>query len=164
MNITKIKMSHLKAFEVYANECINDNLDVYKSAKNNYKSYLKKRIAYSEGKELPDGWPPMSLFVCIESGRIIGAIRIRHGINDYIENVIGHIGYETLPKVRGRGIATVMLKWVQENILEDIAIVTCNENNIASQKVIEKCGGLYLNNFYSKEEQREIRRYQIKST
>lgn len=164
MIITEIKISHLEAFKVYADQCIADGLGLYVSAQNNYESYLKKRISYSEGKELPEGWPPMSMFICIESGNIIGAIRVRHGVNDYIKNVIGHIGYETLPKARGNGVATAMLNWVKDNVIEGIAIVTCNESNVASQKVIEKCGGKYINSYYSKEEEREVFRYQLKQT
>ena len=147
MEITKVNMSHLEAFKVYADECITDGLELYYSAQNAHEAYLKKRIAYSEGRELPEGWPPISMFFCIESGVILGAIRIRYGMNDYIENITGHIGYETSPRARGRGIATFMLNWMKNHIIEDVCIVSCDVSNLASRKVIEKSGGQYLSRF-----------------
>ena len=162
MEIVKVNENHLNAFTLYADECIADGLDLYNSATDNYEAFLKKRIAYSQGNELPHGWPPISMFFCIEKGEILGAIRIRHGTNEYINNIIGHIGYETSPKARGRGIATLMLNWIKENIIEGICIVSCEINNLASQKVIQKCGGEYLNTLYSEEDDSEILRYELK--
>ncbi|MEH6445330.1 MAG: GNAT family N-acetyltransferase [Oceanospirillaceae bacterium] len=164
MEITKADLSHLEAFRVYTQECTNDGLALYASAIGDCESYLKKRIAYAEGKGLPEGWPPISMHFCIESGSILGAIRVRHGTTEYIENVIGHIGYETLPQARGKGIASAMLAWVKNHVISDIAIVTCDANNFSSQKVIEKCGGKYLNTSYSEEDECEILRYQLKRT
>ncbi|MFT6926246.1 MAG: putative acetyltransferase [Psychromonas sp.] len=162
MEVTKVDIRHLDAFKVYADECINDGLALYDSAENAHEVYLKKRIAYAQGRELPEGWPPISMFFCIESGVILGAIRIRRGTTDYIENIIGQIGYETLPKARGRGIATFMLNWMKKHIMKDACIVSCDADNLASRKVIEKSGGQFLSCFYSQEEGREVLRYQLK--
>ena len=41
------------------------------------------------------------------------------------------------------------------------AIVTCDVNNIASRRVIEKAGGEFLNTFYSEQDQYEVRRYRL---
>ena len=138
-------------------------MELFNSTLDDHESYLKKRVSYSEGKGLPEGWPPITMYICIESEIILGAIRVRHGTNDYIEDVIGHIGYETSPKARGNGVATAMLNWVKDNVMEGDVIVTCDENNIASKRVIEKCGGHYLNFFYSKEESRTVYRYKLES-
>ncbi len=162
MQIEKVALEHLDAFAVYTKACVADGLSLYAAAIDDCEAYLKKRVAYAQGQELPDGWPPISMYFYIESGHILGAIRVRHGINPYIENVIGHIGYETLSQARGKGVATKMLSWVKQQVIEDDAIVTCDESNLASQKVIEKCGGKYLNTFYSDEDNCEVRRYQLK--
>jgi len=161
MNLIKADFEHLDMFRRYVKKCIDDGLDLYASAKNDPDAYLTKRIAYSAGKSLPEGWPPISTYFYIQYDEIIGSIRVRHGDNEYIENVVGHIGYETLPETRGKGIASAMLTWVIKNIINDRTIVTCVSNNIASKAVIEKCGGEYLNTLYSEEESLYIARYQL---
>jgi predicted acetyltransferase len=161
MKIVPADMMHLKAFENYVNECIDSDIDSYQFIFDNHQRYLKKRIAYSEGNELPNGWPPISTYFCIRDTEILGSIRVRHGLNPYIENVIGHIGYETKPSARGQGVAKFMLSWIQDHVLTESAIITCDAANVASRKVIEACGAKYLNKFYSAEENRDIIRYQI---
>jgi predicted acetyltransferase len=165
MEIVPADMKLLKAFENYVDECAERGIDSdiynYQFIVNNYQGYLKKRIAYSEGKELPRGWPPISTYFCIRDTEILGSIRVRHGVNPYIENVIGHIGYETKPSARGQGVAKFMLSWVQEHVLTENALITCDSTNAASRKVIESCGAKYLNLFYSEEDKIEIIRYQI---
>lgn len=161
MKVIKANLSHLGAFKIYAARCFDDGLALYADAQGDADAYFKKRLSYAEGKELPDGWPPISMYFCIDSENILGAIRVRHGDNDYIKNVIGHIGYETLPEARGKGIASIMLNWVKLNVIDHSAILICNTDNVASKKVIEKCGGQYLNTFYCDEEAYHVVRYQL---
>ena len=161
MDMVKADISHSSVFHHYVNACVEDRLDIYTGISDGSDAYLKRRIAYSKGDDLPEGWTPASTYFCLESGRIIGVIRVRHGTSPYIHDVIGHIGYETLSQARGRGIACHMLSWVQRNVLTESAIITCEIGNIASQKVIEKCGGQFLNTFYSEQDQQEVLRYQL---
>nr|WP_258102448.1 GNAT family N-acetyltransferase [Vibrio campbellii] len=134
---------------------------MYVAAQSDSEALLKKRIRYAKGEGLPEGWTPSSTYFCIEEEVILGSIRVREGNNDYLENVIGHIGYETAPDVQGKGIATLMLNWVKTEIIKDFAIVTCDVNNTASRRVIEKAGGEFLNTFYSEQDQYEVRRYRL---
>lgn len=161
MDMVKADISHSRAFHSYVNACSEDGLDIYTGISDSSDAYLKRRVAYSKGEKLPEGWTPASTYFCIDSGQILGVIRVRHGTSEYIHDVIGHIGYETLPQARGRGIASHMLSWVQRYVLVESAIITCDCNNIASQKVIEKCGGQFLNTFYSEQDQQEVLRYQL---
>ncbi|MCG9642345.1 GNAT family N-acetyltransferase [Vibrio sp. Isolate34] len=162
MEMVKADISHSSAFHHYVNACSEDGLDIYTGISDS-DTYLKRRIAYSKGECLPEGWTPASTYFCIESEQILGVIRVRHGTSEYIHDVIGHIGYETLPQARGRGIASHMLSWVQRHILIESAIITCDCDNVASQKVIERCGGQFLNTFYSEQDQQEVLRYQLDS-
>ena len=161
MEITKAANCHRDMFRRYVEICCHDNLALYQAAIDDPDAYLEKRIAYSFGQLLPAGWPPIMTYFCILSGEIVGSIRVRCGDNDKIENIVGHIGYETLPKVRGKGVATTMLKWVKSNMITGAMIITCQSKNIASKKVIEKCGGEYLNTFYDVEEGLDILRYRL---
>ncbi|EAP94114.1 GNAT family N-acetyltransferase [Vibrio splendidus] len=161
MDMVKAALSHSTAFHHYVNACVEDGLDIYTGISDGSDAYLERRIAYSKGEGLPEGWTPASTYFCFESGRILGVIRVRHGTSPYIHDVIGHIGYETLPQARGRGIASHMLSWVQRHVLSESAIITCERGNIASQKVIEKCGGQFLSTFYSEQDKHEVLRYQL---
>ncbi|RWX52672.1 GNAT family N-acetyltransferase [Photobacterium chitinilyticum] len=128
----------------YVLECHRHGIELYSDAVSDPKSYLQRVIANSEGRMLPEGWVPMSTYFCIENDRILGAIRIRKENNDYIRNVIGHIGYETRPSERGRGVAKALLLWLKENQLITEAILICSSDNGASRSVIESCGGILL--------------------
>ena len=161
MQIVKANLSHFEAFEQYVEKCAQAGMEMYVAAQSDSEALLKKRIGYAKGEGLPEGWTPSSTYFCIEEGMILGSIRVRNGNNDYLENVIGHIGYETAPDAQGKGIATFMLNWVKAEVLEGSAIVTCDVNNIASRRVIEKAGGEFLNTFYSEQDQYEVRRYRV---
>lgn len=164
MDIVKADMAHSNAFHHYVQACIDDGLEIYTGISDGSDAYLERRIAYSKGECLPKGWTPASTYFCLDLGRILGVIRVRHGTSQYIHDVIGHIGYETLPQARGRGVASHMLSWVQRHVLTESAIITCERDNIASQKVIEKCSGQFLNTFYSEQDRHEVLRYQLDRT
>ena len=161
MQIVKANLSHLEAFKQYVEKCALAGMEMYIIAQSDSEALLKKRIGYAKGEGLPEGWTPSLTYFCIEQGVILGSIRVRDGNNDYLENVIGHIGYETAPDAQGKGIATFMLNWVKAEVLEGSAIVTCDVNNTASRRVIEKAGGEFLNTFYSEQDQYEVRRYRV---
>jgi len=40
-------------------------------------------------------------------------------------------------------------------------LITCDEDNIGSRKIIEKNGGYYEKTFFDKSEQKNVRRYWI---
>ena len=79
-----------------------------------------------------------------EEDRVVGISDIRLESNDFIKQFAGQIGYSVSPSERGKGYATEILKQTVEEArklgMEHI-LVTCNESNIASSRVIEKAGG-----------------------
>jgi len=155
MEISPAKLEHIKSYESFLVECYQSGLIKYKDATSEPKQFLEN-IILNQGDT--------STYFCIEQDEILGAIRYRHHTNEYIENVIGHVGYETKPTARGKGIARLMLSWLQKNIIGSNAVITCEADNIASEKVIKSCGGEYLNKIYSKEKQNEVKRYRLPST
>lgn len=81
-----------------------------------------------------------------ENGTMLGRISIRHTLNDFLKKVGGHIGYIVRPSFRQKGIATEMLRLIlQTPKAREIGkiLLTCDENNLASEKTILKNGGLY---------------------
>jgi predicted acetyltransferase len=79
-------------------------------------------------------------------GEIIGRISLRHELNDFLRKIGGHIGYITRPSYQRRGFATEMLRQImQTDRAQSIGnlLLTCDEDNLASEKTILKNGGKF---------------------
>lgn len=80
-------------------------------------------------------------------GAFCGSINFRHvpGTEDLPPYVSGHVGYAVVPAKRGRGYASEalrqMLPVASARGLARI-LVTCDPDNAASRRVIERCGGV----------------------
>ena len=89
----------------------------------------------------------MYLAVRISDNRIVGIIDLRHHINHPILGTWGgHCGYTVRPSERGKGYAKEMLRLNIQNARSlGIAkiLVTCNSDNIASEKTILGNGGVF---------------------
>jgi predicted acetyltransferase len=102
-------------------------------------------ISYFPGneKEIPFYWYEISLK---ETGQKIGKISIRLGMNkDSYFN--GNIGYEIDEPFRGHAYslkaAKMVLKVARAYGMKDL-IISCQEDNLASAKIIEALGGELL--------------------
>lgn len=79
-----------------------------------------------------------------ESGKLIGAVNIRAYLTKAGFEAWGHIGYGVRPSERRKGYATQMLQMALERcrgMHMDRVLLGCLEDNVASVKTIEKCGG-----------------------
>jgi predicted acetyltransferase len=88
---------------------------------------------------------PMDAYFIESDGRILGEVYIRHQLTPRLEQVGGHIGYKVRPSRRNRGVATAALGLALKELDSmniQKALVTCKAMNVASARVIEKCGGL----------------------
>jgi predicted acetyltransferase len=81
----------------------------------------------------------------VEGRTYLGRLSIRHELNELLRTLGGHIGYAVRPSARRRGHATAMLKaglpFANRRGI-DPALITCDNDNVASRKVIEACGGV----------------------
>ena len=76
--------------------------------------------------------------------KLIGISDIRLETNDFIQTFAGQIGYSVRPSQRRMGYASEILKLTLIEAARcglSKILITCNEPNIASAKVIEKNGG-----------------------
>jgi predicted acetyltransferase len=108
--------------------------------------YVKKLEGWSLGKGLPDNFVPSTFLVGVVDGQIVGRLSLRHCLNDFLERIGGHIGYGVIPSCRQRGYATEMLRQslpICSSLGIKKVLVTCDINNMGSQKVIERCGGIF---------------------
>jgi len=77
---------------------------------------------------------------------VIGAVNIRHRLNDYLLKIDGYIGGAIRPSYRGKGYGSVMLALaleVTKNMGMKKVLITCNKDNIVSEKTIIKNGGIF---------------------
>ena len=106
--------------------------------------YVSLVHGWEDGIDLPDGFVKHAELVAVVDGDIVGRTSIRFELNEFLRTLGGHIGYAVRPSFRRQGYATEILK--QSLVLArargiDPVLVTCDDDNIASAKVIEANGG-----------------------
>jgi predicted acetyltransferase len=87
---------------------------------------------------------PATHLWAVADEQFVGRISIRHELNDALRIEGGHIGYDTAPSFRGRGVATEMLRQalpVARGLGLTRVLLTCDDTNAASIRVIERNGG-----------------------
>ena len=89
-------------------------------------------------------------FLINEKDRLLGAVTIRHSLTERMFNTEGHIGAGIRPSERRNGYATKILELALDKMRAlgiSKALVTCNEDNIGSEKAIITNGGVRDNDF-----------------
>ncbi|PIW37330.1 MAG: GNAT family N-acetyltransferase [Candidatus Kerfeldbacteria bacterium CG15_BIG_FIL_POST_REV_8_21_14_020_45_12] len=114
-------------------------------AEDNFQNFLFRLEQDSRGEFIAEGKVPQSFFWLVDSGLYIGRVAIRHKLNDKLRRVGGHIGYTIRPSERQKGYGKKILKMAlpkARGLGLVRALVTCDETNVASRKIIESCGGV----------------------
>lgn len=97
------------------------------------------------GTPLPEGWVPASYRWILDDERLVGTITVRHRLNELLLVVGGHIGYAVRPSARRRGVATTALRLalgMAARLGIDPALITCEDDNVASARTIEANAGV----------------------
>ena len=117
------------------------NYEVYRSSL----ELSKEEADRSEGRLVED-----STFFCLDTDRnlFVGAVNIRHSLNQGLLWNGGHIGDGVRPSERGRGIGTQMVRLAlleckRLNIFP--VLMVCRKTNIPSARAIEKNVGVLEN-------------------
>lgn len=108
--------------------------------------YIERTKQFSQGLNLPKEWVPWSTYWLIDNHIFVGHVSIRHQLNDFLKRVGGHIGYAVRPSQQARGYGSTILKLALPRARElgmTKILITCDEANIASRKIIEKNGGVF---------------------
>lgn len=121
-----------------------------------YKSWLDHTYKFESEETCPGGLVPAhTYFLVSEDKRVIGAVNIRHFLNNYLLSYGGHVGYGIRPSERKKGYAALMLSMalpIAKGLGIDKALITCDKNNIGSAKTIIKNGGILENEVEQKGE------------
>jgi predicted acetyltransferase len=107
--------------------------------------YVSLVHGWEDGIDLPDGFVKHAELVAVVDGDIVGRTSIRFELKGFLETHGGHIGYAVRPPFRRQGYATEILK--QSLVIAhargiDPVLVTCDDDNLGSTKVIEANGGV----------------------
>ena len=125
---------------------------IFKHDPRDFDHYLE----HLELKEETDGKVPDSVFFLLdeERDRLLGAVDIRHYLNDVLLREGGHIGDGIRPGERRKGYGTeiVRLALIEcEKLGIDRVLMTCDRDNVGSAKTIINNGGVLENEIVNSE-------------
>jgi len=100
-----------------------------------------------------DVWRPQGIVAAtvlwwVEGSAYLGRVSVRHSLTPWLRDFGGHVGYVVRPTARLQGHASAMLAAalpVAASLGIDPALVTCDDTNVGSRKVIEANGGVFEN-------------------
>ncbi|HAS61133.1 MAG TPA: GNAT family N-acetyltransferase [Vibrio sp.] len=142
------------------------NGECYASCLSDFSSYVEQLSDESRGLNLKPNYVPCSHYWLINSdSEVLGVVRIRHHLaNEFLQNEAGHIGYDVRPSYRNKGVAKKMLALalLQAKTLKlDQVLITADDDNKASRRVIETNGGQFDTYYDGKVFQTKLARYWI---
>lgn len=110
-------------------------------------AYYMENLEVSEASQ---GLVPDSTFFCLDedTDTFVGAVNIRHYLNDALLLNGGHIGDGVRPSRRREGIATGMIALALEECKKlgiQKVLMVCDRDNIGSAKSIRNNGGILEN-------------------
>ena len=92
---------------------------------------------------LPAGFDPYIIFLIMADDDEVGRLVLRSG-DENARYYDGHIGYTIEEEYRGHNYAYQACLLLKDYVKEKSLIITCDPNNIASKKTIEKLGCEYI--------------------
>ena len=121
-------------------------LAIFKNDYHDFDYYLDNLECQNPQK----GWVRDSVFFLldVDRDRLLGAVNIRHELNEHLLKCGGHIGDGIRPSERRKGYATEMIRLA---LLEckklgiKRVLICCNKDNIGSKKSIINNGGVLEN-------------------
>ncbi|MFD9691779.1 GNAT family N-acetyltransferase [Kitasatospora sp. NPDC059088] len=142
----QVRLSYVAALREYQAEGLYPDLNpVALSDPAAFRAYVHRiRQAADSSVQLPPGWVPESTFWWIAQDRYLGRLAIRHRLTPALQRRGGHIGFDVRPSARNQGCAKRMLMAALPHAARlglEHALLTCDVDNLASQRVIFACGG-----------------------
>lgn len=111
-------------------------------------SFVESFEDESKGIGLQEGWVSASTFWIVDGNEFIGRGQIRHKLTPQLEKFGGHIGYGIRFSKWNEGYGTKLLGLLLPEAKKlgiSKALITCDDNNIGSIKIIENNGGILEN-------------------
>lgn len=109
-----------------------------------FKDSLPRLVEISNGINLAEGYVPQTIYWMYADDKPVAYGKLRHQLNDKLLEYGGHVGYVVRPSERGKGYGKIFLnelKKVARTMGMEELLITCDESNIGSRKVIESNNG-----------------------
>ena len=117
---------------------------IFRSPDEPWPSHVTRVSQEHLGVNLAPDRVPNTFLLADVGGDIVGRVSIRHELNVYLASVGGHVGYAVRPAYRRQGYARSILRQSLE-LARDIGLlrvlITCDDDNVASVRLIEHFGG-----------------------
>ncbi|MEV6426544.1 GNAT family N-acetyltransferase [Nocardia sp. NPDC051463] len=107
--------------------------------------YLSALDDYRRGVNLPQGIVASTFLAATFDDQVVGRTAIRHTLNAALRRRGGHVGYAVLAQHRRRGYGTAILVHsitIARALGIERILVTCDDTNAGSQRIVESCGGV----------------------
>lgn len=133
-------------FRALAEEFSAEGNDRYGDAARDVPAFVEQCRDHAAGRNLPPDWVPQTTFWLVRDARtILGCSRLRHRLTEFLAERGGHIGYDVRPSERRRGYGTRLLQMTlpeARRIGLTRVLITADDSNVASWRIIERNGGL----------------------
>ena len=116
-----------------------------------FAGFLDQLETYRTGLNLPKDYVSYSAFYLFDGEKLLGSGSLRHELNENLAVYGGHIGYTVRPSERRKDYGSRILQLTLEkarNFGFKKVFLTCDTDNIASSKIIEKHGGKLENQMF----------------
>ena len=134
---------YLQSYKEAYEEYVDNNVSTYSFTDTSSCDIFAKFDRYKNEYDLPPGRVGEDKYWLVDDEKtyFIGEVSIRHRLNDALAKRGGHIGYGVRYSEWNRGYGTKMLSMALEKAKEmqiSPVLITCNDDNLASARVMEK--------------------------
>lgn len=146
MKLIKPDRKYYNSFLEAVKEYKENNVTTYQFFECDTEDIFIRMKELEDGINLPDGWVTGTYLWMVDGHEFVGEVNIRHKLTEDLSKLGGHIGYGVRYSRQNKGIGTKMLslalKYAKDELGLDRILLTCNDDNYASIKVIENNNGL----------------------
>lgn len=132
-----------------------------------FAGFVRQMRDYEYGRNLPKGYVPSSYYWLMDGSEFIGETTVRHKLTKALLKEGGHIGYGIRPTKRklgyGKKILVLALRKARTLGIKKV-LITCDDDNVGSWKIIEANRGLLQNTIKHKGKRKRRYWIQIKNT
>ena len=157
----KYKHGYIAAEKEFQKEDGRKDSEIQKLDKN-FAAFIKRMRNYEKGT-VSRGRVPSSTYWLLNNSVFIGIATVRHRLNPRLLKNGGHVGYGIRPTQRKKGygkkILVLALRKAKKLGIKKV-LITCDDTNVGSWKIIEVNGGILENKIRYKG--KLLRRYWIK--
>ena len=109
-------------------------------------NYLREKSNESKGIDLKPGYVSQTTYWLLIDDKPVGYSKLRHDLTEKLMHQGGNLGYIIKPTERGKKYGNIILeetiKKAKELGIKEL-LLTCNQDNGASRKIIENNGGKF---------------------